>query len=74
MPAGAASPPVCWKNTVAALGVPPAQLLAWIGPGISASHFEVGAEVRRALVGAAGVAATQAVGAFVPNIPQTLAM
>jgi len=37
------------ENTVAALGVPPAQLLAWIGPGIGAPHFEVGPEVRDAL-------------------------
>ena len=37
------------ENTVAALGVPPAQLLAWIGPGIGPAHFEVGPEVREAL-------------------------
>jgi polyphenol oxidase len=48
------------ENTVAALGVPAAQLLAWIGPGIGQAHFEVGPEVRDALVGtvAAGSAAT----------------
>jgi YfiH family protein len=56
------------ERTVAALGVPPAQLLAWIGPGISAANFEVGVEVRDALVGAAGAAAAQAAAAFVPNI------
>jgi polyphenol oxidase len=40
------------ENTVAALGVPPAQLLAWIGPGIGPANFEVGPEVREAFVGA----------------------
>ena len=42
------------ENTIAALGVPPSQLLAWIGPGIGQANFEVGPEVREALVGAAG--------------------
>jgi polyphenol oxidase len=55
------------ERTVEALEVPPAQLLAWIGPGISAAKFEVGVEVRDALVGAAGAAA-QAAAAFIPNI------
>jgi len=55
------------EQTVAGLGVPPAQLLAWIGPGISVGNFEVGAEVREALVGTAGGAA-QAAAAFIPNI------
>ncbi|MGC1457887.1 MAG: peptidoglycan editing factor PgeF, partial [Steroidobacteraceae bacterium] len=55
------------EHTVAGLGVPPAQLLAWIGPGISVGNFEVGAEVREALVGAVGGAA-QAAAAFIPNI------
>lgn len=55
------------ENTVAALGVPPAQLLAWIGPGIGRKHFEVGPEVREAFIGLArtGTAAVEA--AFVPN-------
>ena len=53
------------ENTVAALGVPPARLLAWIGPGIGAVHFEVGPEVRAALMDAAPAAA--AAGAFAPN-------
>jgi YfiH family protein len=56
------------ENTVRALGVAPAQLLAWIGPGISAVHFEVGAEVRQAFVGAANAATAQAAAAFLPNI------
>jgi polyphenol oxidase len=46
------------EATVAALGVAPAQLLAWLGPAISARHFEVGEEVRSAfLAGDAGAAA-----------------
>jgi hypothetical protein len=56
------------ENTVAALGVPPAQLLAWIGPGIGGANFEVGNEVREVFLGAAdavGAAAVRA--AFVAN-------
>ena len=33
------------EATVAALDCPPASLLAWIGPGIGAAHYEVGPEV-----------------------------
>ena len=54
------------ENTVAALGVPPAQLLAWIGPGIGQGHFEVGAEVRDAFLGTAGTGGPAAA-AFLPN-------
>lgn len=36
------------ENTVAALGTPPAELLAWLGPAISQPAFEVGLEVRDA--------------------------
>jgi hypothetical protein len=38
------------ERTVEALAVPPAQLQAWLGPAISAPHFEVGGEVRTAFV------------------------
>lgn len=38
--------------TVAAMGVPGAQLMAWLGPAISRRHFEVGEEVRAAFVAA----------------------
>jgi YfiH family protein len=51
------------ERTIAALGVPPRDLLAWLGPAIGPAAFEVGAEVRTAFV---GVAAADAV-AFAPN-------
>ena len=47
------------EATVAAMGVPPGQLRAWIGPGIGAANFEVGVEVRDSFVGAAGAAAAK---------------
>ena len=51
------------ENTVAAMETPPGQLLAWIGPGISQRHFEVGEEVREAFVADDPAAAS----AFVTN-------
>ncbi len=38
------------ESTVRALGVPPAELCAWLGPAISQAAFEVGDEVREAFV------------------------
>jgi purine-nucleoside/S-methyl-5'-thioadenosine phosphorylase / adenosine deaminase len=38
------------EATVQALKVSPAKLMAWLGPGIGPRHFEVGAEVREALI------------------------
>lgn len=35
-------------NTIARMAVPPAELLAWIGPGIGPAAFEVGDDVLRA--------------------------
>lgn len=51
------------ERTVAALGVAPGQLLAWLGPAIGPEAFEVGDEVRDAFV--AGDA--EAVHAFRPG-------
>jgi YfiH family protein len=36
------------ESALRTLDVPPAQLLAWLGPAIGPQHFEVGAEVRAA--------------------------
>ena len=60
------------ETTVAALRVPPAQLLAWLGPAIGPQHFEVGAEVREALlkddVGAEGAFTLNARGRFMADL------
>jgi YfiH family protein len=56
------------EATVAALGTPPRQLLAWLGPAIGPRHFEVGAEVREEFLRRAGAGDTAAVNAaFVAN-------
>jgi len=51
------------EATVRALAVPPASLIAWLGPAISPEHFEVGPEVRAAFLAVDPEAAT----AFVEN-------
>lgn len=38
------------EHTVAAMGEPPGQLMAWLGPAIGPSAFEVGSEVRDVFV------------------------
>ncbi|MEE4659371.1 MAG: peptidoglycan editing factor PgeF [Halieaceae bacterium] len=56
------------ENTVAALAVDPGELLAWIGPAISAAHYEVGPEVREAFMDAAPAAQQTAIdAAFTPR-------
>ena len=51
------------EATLAALDVAPDGVLAWIGPGIGAAAYEVGAEVRDACLAAAADAA----GSFTPG-------
>jgi YfiH family protein len=51
------------ERTVAALGVAPTELVAWLGPAIGPAAFEVGGEVRDAFLDAAPADAP----AFVPN-------
>lgn len=51
------------ETLVKALPVPPERLMAWLGPAIGVEHFEVGAEVREALLRADPGAAD----AFLPN-------
>jgi YfiH family protein len=56
------------EATVNALGGPPGELLAWLGPAIGTRHFEVGAEVREEFLRCAGAGDTAAVdAAFIPN-------
>ena len=51
------------ENTVAALGIAPGALRAWLGPAILQANFEVGADVRDAFTGTDPGAADY----FVPN-------
>ena len=56
------------EATVRAMGAPPAQLLAWLGPAIGPTAFEVGAEVREAFLAVADPAGRSAVEAcFAPR-------
>jgi len=38
------------EAAVRSMGTPPSDLLAWLGPAIGPTHFEIGAEVRDALL------------------------
>ena len=51
------------EATVRAMGTPPAQLLAWLGPAIGQGNFEVGEDVRAAFLAADAAAGA----AFLPN-------
>jgi polyphenol oxidase len=51
------------EATVERMGVPPPQLIAWMGPAIGQANFEVGQDVRLAFTGADPEAAM----AFLPN-------
>ncbi len=61
------------EAAVRSLAVPAAALLAWIGPGIGLRHYEVGADVRDALIGGDASAApaflAHAHGRFLANLP-----
>ncbi|KZE84900.1 peptidoglycan editing factor PgeF [Chromobacterium subtsugae] len=46
------------EATVAAMALPPAGLMAWLGPAIGPDAFEVGAEVRQAFLARAPAAAS----------------
>lgn len=52
------------EQTVAAMGAPSSEILAWLGPAIGSSAFEVGDEVRSAFVAQDPAAAE----AFVPGM------
>jgi YfiH family protein len=60
------------EATVQALPVAPGQLMAWLGPAIGPRHFEVGAEVREALLagdpGADAALAANARGRFMADL------
>jgi len=62
------------ETLVGALPVPPEQLMAWLGPAIGPQHFEVGAEVREALLrndpGAASSFSPNARGRFLADLGQ----
>lgn len=56
------------ENTVAAMGLEPRRIMAWLGPAIGPAAFEVGAEVRAAFLDAARVVQrAQTEACFVPS-------
>ena len=38
------------ENTIKSMGQPASEIMAWLGPGISQNHFEIGPEVRDAFI------------------------
>ncbi len=61
------------EAAVAAMAAPPPSLMAWLGPAIGPAHFEVGPEVREALLtgdsGAAGAFVANPSGRFLADLP-----
>lgn len=57
------------EATLATAGLVPAETLAWIGPSIGPTCFEVGADVRDAFVGQAHADADGVAAAFRPHAP-----
>jgi len=61
------------EATVSAMAAAPQSLLAWLGPAIGPAHFEVGPEVREALLtgdsGAAGAFVENTRGRFMADLP-----
>jgi YfiH family protein len=56
------------EATVAAMGIDPGRLMAWLGPAIGPARFEVGGEVREAFLAAAELAERAAVqSCFLPS-------
>jgi YfiH family protein len=55
------------ERTIEAMGVPPGELRAWIGPAIGAARFEIGGEVREALLAGGWGDDDSALGSFQPN-------
>ena len=57
------------EAAVAAMGVPPGQLMAWLGPAIGATRFEVGPEVRDAFLAEVDpVEFAEVAGCFAPSV------
>jgi hypothetical protein len=61
------------EAAVRALGLRPAELIAWLGPAIGPRHFEIGAEVREALLrtdpGAGPCFTANSRGRFMADLP-----
>lgn len=55
------------ENALAAMAVPPQQIVAWIGPAIGPQRFEVGGEVREALLAPAAEGRDAAAACFARN-------
>lgn len=57
------------EATVEALDAPPEEVLAWLGPGIGAAAYEVGADVRDACLAAGAGTEVDADACFTPGRP-----